>query len=576
MMRSSVAKVTLAECASLYSTPVEVITWNVNAKVESVEGIQDLLLDPHGPDGELCESSINVKLLVISLQEMVELSTANVIENSVNKHPACEETFNSWKLNLEEALRRQGSELKYIDGGTLVGIALFLFATTDILSHIRDLQVQTLPRGVGGLLGNKGAVYLRFQLYDSSICIIGAHFAAHREALLQRNEDFHAILNTPVFLDSLNALAMRSTANMIEATSVTKLREGLSQAKKKLAAITNTKLESKLDYKSESRSRFFDDANNNNNSSNSNKRDRFTANDHDLILWMGDLNYRIVASLDMERVYHMIDREAYLNLSVYDQLNQEREKNTVFQNFHEGLLTFPPTYQYIAGLDEYDRRKDKKMRCPAWCDRILWRVGRPSVDAWITNSSVSDKDENGGSEDEGLVTTRSNVDLINPSTSRIFPNTCTSSNTKHNNTVSFSSIREEQEGKEEEIVNSSDDDEDEPNQRRTSLEGQRSEEELAEKVRRRHKSFRLGSASMELPLAYHSKSANDMQVEASHSETEEDADNEQKEQNKQMEEKEEIGLEAMETVELMSYTRRSNLISDHKPVTALLNVKLKR
>ena len=44
--------------------------------------------------------------------------------------------------------------------------------------------------------------------------------------------------------------------------------------------------------------------------------------------------------------------------------------------FHEGRTNFLPTYKYIPG-DEvtkwYDQRPDKKKRCPAWCDRVLWR-----------------------------------------------------------------------------------------------------------------------------------------------------------------------------------------------------------
>jgi phosphatidylinositol-bisphosphatase len=35
-------------------------------------------------------------------------------------------------------------------------------------------------------------------------------------------------------------------------------------------------------------------------------------------------------------------------------------------------LAFKPTYKYIPGTSEYDRRLDKKMRAPAWCDRVLW------------------------------------------------------------------------------------------------------------------------------------------------------------------------------------------------------------
>ena len=30
--------------------------------------------------------------------------------------------------------------------------------------------------------------------------------------------------------------------------------------------------------------------------------------------------------------------------------------------------------QYISGTDSYDRRPEKKVRAPAWCDRILWKV----------------------------------------------------------------------------------------------------------------------------------------------------------------------------------------------------------
>ena len=37
-------------------------------------------------------------------------------------------------------------------------------------------------------------------------------------------------------------------------------------------------------------------------------------------------------------------------------------------------MAFPPTYKYQPGTDSYDRRPEKKLRCPAYCDRILWKV----------------------------------------------------------------------------------------------------------------------------------------------------------------------------------------------------------
>lgn len=98
--------------------------------------------------------------------------------------------------------------------------------------------------------------------------------------------------------------------------------------------------------------------------------------DHDVILWFGDLNYRIDNNIDIKTVYEYIHANQSMILTHYDQLNQEREKGTVFHEFHEGLLIFDPTYQYIVGTDQYDDRPDKKMRCPAWCDRVLWRIGK--------------------------------------------------------------------------------------------------------------------------------------------------------------------------------------------------------
>jgi phosphatidylinositol-bisphosphatase len=44
----------------------------------------------------------------------------------------------------------------------------------------------------------------------------------------------------------------------------------------------------------------------------------------------------------------------------------------LFLDFEEGPLTFKPTYKYQPGTDLYEQRPDKKLRAPAWCDRILW------------------------------------------------------------------------------------------------------------------------------------------------------------------------------------------------------------
>lgn len=47
--------------------------------------------------------------------------------------------------------------------------------------------------------GNKGAVAIRFRFYDSTFCIVNAHFNAHQTNVQRRNQDYHDIVNKIVF-----------------------------------------------------------------------------------------------------------------------------------------------------------------------------------------------------------------------------------------------------------------------------------------------------------------------------------------------------------------------------------------
>ena len=94
--------------------------------------------------------------------------------------------------------------------------------------------------------------------------------------------------------------------------------------------------------------------------------------DHDYVFWLGDLNYRLHVDISVEECYRRIRSNDLKFLKRHDQLNTERAAGRAFDGFEEGDLNFNPTYKYIPGEDRYDDRPDKKMRAPAWCDRVLW------------------------------------------------------------------------------------------------------------------------------------------------------------------------------------------------------------
>jgi synaptojanin len=92
-----------------------------------------------------------------------------------------------------------------------------------------------------------------------------------------------------------------------------------------------------------------------------------TIEDHDSIIWLGDFNYRIGLSDDKAR--RLVKAGDLDTLYENDQLNIQMVAGMVFQYYSEARITFPPTYKFNLGTDEYDT--SEKSRIPAWCDRIL-------------------------------------------------------------------------------------------------------------------------------------------------------------------------------------------------------------
>ncbi|CAI0472590.1 unnamed protein product, partial [Linum tenue] len=98
--------------------------------------------------------------------------------------------------------------------------------------------------------------------------------------------------------------------------------------------------------------------------------------DHDNIVWLGDLNYRL-ATTHVETC-ELLERNDWEALLEKDQVNLKLEQKAgrIFSGWEEGSIHFAPTYKYLIDSDYYVAQACKskdKLRIPAWCDRILWK-----------------------------------------------------------------------------------------------------------------------------------------------------------------------------------------------------------
>jgi hypothetical protein len=194
-------------------------------------------------------------------------------------------------------------------------------------NQVKHIKTSSLGVGVMGIAGNKGGVSIRLQFYDSTLCFICTHLAAHRENIAGRNSDFANVYGKTKFHIGREAIRDLARAGSLAHWE--------------------------------------------------NETSKVSVGDHDMVFWLGDLNYRIDESITTQQVLENSEQGVLGELIANDQLNIERAAGRVFQGFNEGRLSFAPTYKYQPGTDVYEQRPDKKLRAPAWCDRILWLSEEP-------------------------------------------------------------------------------------------------------------------------------------------------------------------------------------------------------
>ena len=307
-----------AEFSQFGNVSVFTATWNVAGNIVKDETSLQQWLFP---------TTQRYDLICVSLQEIVELNAMNIVVTAL---PAMERA-NLWKEKILSILRANDLNYTTIFERSLVGTSLLIFAKSEMLSRIHSIRGAVYATGAGGFLGNKGAVVARLRIDQTSMCIVSSHLSADRDNVRARNGDFKMI-NDRCSLPTISSSDDDNHGVLYLGN------KGTTLPHQQYTFDSDTPL--RID-------------------------------DHDVIFWLGDLNYRLDVSVPDEIVYSLVSNAEWNMLQEQDQLLLEMASGRAFQGYQEGVIKFPPTYKYEVNSTEFSM---KKGRLPAWCDRILWKV----------------------------------------------------------------------------------------------------------------------------------------------------------------------------------------------------------
>ncbi|CAA7392974.1 unnamed protein product [Spirodela intermedia] len=286
----------------------------------------------NGRSDHLLRSSLNAVTKILKAERGWRLKSCNCPSVAEKRYPkdSCFSCPNSHAVDdCSSSEEEEGPNLQMmadlvaISGATqqkysliasrqMVGIFVNIWVRRELVQHIGHLRIYSVGRGMMGYLGNKGCISVSFSLHQTTFCFVCSHLASgEREGdELRRNSDVSEILKSTQFPNICRTPGRRIPAKIL---------------------------------------------------------------DHNRVIWLGDLNYRI--ALSYTETKRLLETNNWDALLQRDQLRTEREAGRVFKGWNEGRIYFAPTYKYSNNSDAYAGEivsSSKKRRTPAWCDRILW------------------------------------------------------------------------------------------------------------------------------------------------------------------------------------------------------------
>ena len=299
------------------------VTWNVNQTRPGLHAFRNILGGENGV--------ATAAFVVLGLQE-IEMGGASVISSAAKERirPELQEQGNANAQFWGEAVLRVLNNMmpnQWVRVGMrqMSGLLTLVFARQELKNFVGEVETGAVACGAMGVGGNKGASAVRFGIHRNYICVLSSHFKAHQNEIQGRNENYRQISRKLTFKSRANRLFDEAAEDDVDSPDPY-FEPVVGHALK----------------------------------------------DADVVLWMGDFNYRL--DLPYYNALSLIAENNISELLEFDQCLKQVRTGEIFADMDEAPIAFPPTYKFDKGIHDrmaYD--SSEKQRIPSWTDRIFFR-----------------------------------------------------------------------------------------------------------------------------------------------------------------------------------------------------------
>ncbi|KAI8598641.1 hypothetical protein EDD21DRAFT_181519 [Dissophora ornata] len=285
----------------------------------------------------------------------------------------------AWEKRLQTAL---GPDYVMIKTETMAALHLAVFVWKPIEDLVSAVDSSTVATGIGGIVGNKGAVAISVYLGSMSFLFVNSHLTAHQGNTQARNNDYNRIIHELQLND-----APKSSAGLWYFKGDMKLRRhynvspsqkpfppgkngkgdtdqdgggGGGGGEKKLNRnVISDDIKRKIREVLQADTKATEDQHRNGQGSKASgdgtdQTQTDITDQFDYTFWAGDLNYRV--DLTRAQANECLEKGDLETMLAHDQLTSQRNKGAVFDGFMEAPIHFKPTYKFDPLVASSDSR----------------------------------------------------------------------------------------------------------------------------------------------------------------------------------------------------------------------------